>query len=122
MKRQGQLIYNSKKWQRVRKAYLESKNYICERCGKPATIVHHKTHLTAANVTNGAIAYDFENLEALCQDCHNAEHEHFEKIGAVFTASGNVVDYHENQNTREFSAAKSIIEQMNFNPPHLPTK
>ena len=80
MKRQGQKVYNSRKWRRIRKAYLESVNYICERCGKPASVVHHKTYLTEANSFDGSIAYDFNNLEALCQDCHNAEHEHFIKL------------------------------------------
>lgn len=52
---------------------------LCERCKaqgkyKPAEIVHHKTHLNAENVNDPRIAYGFENLEALCLDCHNAEH------------------------------------------------
>lgn len=38
-------------------------------------IVHHKEHLTADNIGNDKIAYDFNNLELLCIDCHNAEHK-----------------------------------------------
>ena len=112
MKRQGQKVYNSKKWLRVRKAYMQSKNYICERCGEPATICHHKKYLTAENVSNAEIAYNFENLECLCQACHNLEHEHFQQIGAVFTASGDVVNFRESKATQNFKAAREAIEKI----------
>lgn len=112
MKRQGQKVYNSRKWRRIRKEYLESKNYICERCGKPATICHHKTYLTESNVTDGLTAYDFSNLESLCQDCHNLEHEHFQRLGAVFTTSGNISKVNESKEIREFENAKAAIEKL----------
>lgn len=113
----GQKVYNARKWRRVRKAYLESKNYICERCGKPAQIVHHKKYLTAENANDSNIAYNFDNLEALCQDCHNIEHEHFTKSGAVFTDGGDVVGVHTDKATQEFISARKKIASMDFNPP-----
>ena len=72
-------FYKSGAWKSAQRAYMKKANGICERCKakgiiKPAHIVHHKTHLTADNVKNAAIAYGFSNLEALCFDCHNAEH------------------------------------------------
>lgn len=67
-------FYKSKQWQRTREAFLSCRHFICERCGKPATIAHHKTYLTAENLSDPSISLSFENLEALCQDCHNAEH------------------------------------------------
>lgn len=112
MKRAGQKVYDSRKWRRVRKSYLESKNYICERCGQPATIVHHKKYLTESNVDNAEIAYNFENLEALCLACHNLEHEHFQQVGAVFSASGNVVYARETKEILEFKAARAAIEKI----------
>lgn len=114
MKRQGQKVYNSRKWRRVRKAYLESQNYLCERCGQPARIVHHKKYLTAENASDNEIAYDFDNLEALCQNCHNTEHEHFEKVGAVFTKKGDVSYCYESKELQDFQAAKSAIAKMDF--------
>lgn len=112
MKRQGQRVYDSKKWRRVRKAYLASKNYICERCGEPANIVHHKKYLTVDNASDADIAYNFENLECLCQACHNSEHEHFQQVGAVFTSKGDVAKVRESKATQNFKAARAAIEKI----------
>ena len=72
-------FYKSQAWKNTQRDYMKLANGICERCKakgiiKPAYFVHHKTHLTADNVKIAAIAYGFNNLEALCFDCHNAEH------------------------------------------------
>lgn len=68
-------FYNSKAWEDCRLAFMRSKFFICERCGGAATIAHHKTYLTPANINNPDITLNWENLEALCQDCHNKEHQ-----------------------------------------------
>lgn len=85
-------FYRSREWRRVRAAYLESVNRICERCGRPAVIVHHKRYLDAANVHDPAVSLSFDNLEALCRECHNREH--FEgrscEPGLYFDAQGNL--------------------------------
>lgn len=81
-------FYHSRAWKRLSRAFLLSRNYICERCGKPAEIAHHKKHLTAANVLDPDISLNPANLEALCMDCHNAEH--FGQGGA--TAAGLAFD------------------------------
>ena len=67
-------FYHSTAWKRLSRAFLLSKNYICERCGQPAEIAHHRRYLTAENVLNPDISLNPDNLEALCRDCHNAEH------------------------------------------------
>lgn len=72
-------FYNSKAWQRCRSEYLSSVGGLCERCEKkgiirPAKIVHHKEYIDVTNVTDPMILLSFDNLEALCMDCHNAEH------------------------------------------------
>jgi len=41
---------------------------------RPARVVHHKEYITAANVTDPKMLLAYDNLEALCQDCHNQEH------------------------------------------------
>jgi hypothetical protein len=60
---------------------MASKSYVCERCGGPAGIAHHKTHLTAANIADPAISLNPALLECLCIECHNTEH--FGSGGAV---------------------------------------
>ena len=68
-------FYKTKRWEKTRNAYFAHANGICERCKeKVGKIVHHNIHLTNANVNDLDIAYGFDNLELLCQDCHNAEH------------------------------------------------
>ena len=85
-------FYNSKKWKDVQALYRQSKYGICERCGKPnGTIVHHKTYLTEDNISDVNVSLAFDNLELLCQECHNNEHLKKNKAvrsGLRFTAEG----------------------------------
>lgn len=72
-------FYKSARWVKCRDAYFNRVHGLCERClangqYEPAKIVHHKIHLNRSNYKDAAIAYGFDNLEALCQDCHNKEH------------------------------------------------
>ena len=67
-------FYQSKAWKETRLSYLKYKHYECERCGKGAKIVHHKVHLTPKNINDLSVSLMWDNLEALCQDCHNKEH------------------------------------------------
>ena len=83
-----QEFYHSRAWKRLSRAFLLSRNYICERCGKPAEIAHHRKYLTAANVLDPDVSLNPANLEALCMECHNAEH--FGQGGA--TAAGLAFD------------------------------
>ena len=76
MKPWAEQFYNSEAWHACRDAFLQSKGYLCERCSTPhnpvvAKIAHHKTYLTKQNVNDPNIALSWNNLEALCQDCHN---------------------------------------------------
>jgi 5-methylcytosine-specific restriction endonuclease McrA len=67
-------FYESKSWRDCREGYLISCQYICERCGGIAVIVHHKKRITPGNIGDAFVALSHDNLEALCQDCHNKEH------------------------------------------------
>lgn len=72
-------FYNSMIWRKTKKSFLHYKNNLCERCLKsgiitPATLVHHKKYITPENIHNTDITLNYNNLEALCQDCHNKEH------------------------------------------------
>ena len=84
-------FYQSKTWQDCRKSYLITKHYTCERCTGIAKIVHHKTPLTPENIQDLTIALGHENLEALCQTCHNTEHHgRYEPRRYAFDPAGNV--------------------------------
>lgn len=76
-------FYKSSKWLKCRAAFLAGRFYICERCGRPATIAHHKRHITPENVSDPNVTLNFDNLEALCVECHNKEH-----FGTGSTAPG----------------------------------
>lgn len=72
-------FYKSQAWKRCRANYIRSRDGLCERClaagiYKPGKVVHHRVHLTDDNVSNPTVSLNPENLELLCQDCHNAEH------------------------------------------------
>ena len=43
-------FYKSKEWAQTRDAYMVAQHYLCERCGEPAKIVHHKIWLTPKNI------------------------------------------------------------------------
>ena len=64
-----------------------AKNHICERCQDLALIVHHKIELTPANINDPTIALSHDNLEALCQTCHNKQHKTAAKSQPRYTFS-----------------------------------
>ena len=75
-------FYKTREWKDCRTGYLDKVNHLCERCLAnglyvPARFVHHKIYLTRENYKHPEISLNFDNLEALCFDCHN--NEHFEK-------------------------------------------
>jgi len=86
-------FYKSKAWQEVRQAYFIYRHGICERCGKPADIVHHKIYLTPENINDPSISLNFDNLELLCIDCHNKEHSSKLPLadGLTFDEQGNII-------------------------------
>lgn len=94
-------FYNSKAWQRTRDAYISSKFGICERCGQPnSKQVHHKKWLTPDNINDPEITLSFDNLELLCDVCHQKEHH--EKYSATvwglrFDENGDLVKVNEDR-------------------------
>jgi 5-methylcytosine-specific restriction endonuclease McrA len=56
-------------WRVIRKRYLEQVGGQCEGCGIPAVEVHH-LHPVAA----GGAIHAFDNLMAVCKDCHENMH------------------------------------------------
>ena len=79
MKAWAERFYNSKAWRYCRKTFLQTKDYNCERCGTIddpifADVAHHRIYLTRENINDPGISLSWNNLEALCQKCHNEEH------------------------------------------------
>jgi len=73
------VFYKSWPWRRCRDGYLKSVGGLCERCLKaglivPADQVHHKIRLTLDNLNNPAVTLNWDNLMALCSDCHHEIH------------------------------------------------
>ena len=73
-------FYSSKAWQECRNEYIKTVHYLCENCMrkgiyKPAEIVHHKIELTPMNIDNPELTLGFDNLEAVCRECHSEYHD-----------------------------------------------
>ena len=79
MKDYAKDFYQSEAWKTARLAYLKKAGGLCELClekglYKPGVIVHHKEHITPENITDESITLSFDNLQLVCQDCHNQIH------------------------------------------------
>ena len=76
----GHPFYSSARWLRTRDDYLSCVHYMCETvgCGRPAQQVHHIDPLTEEDYfVNYEKCYGFDNLRALCRDCHNRQEGHW---------------------------------------------
>lgn len=67
-------FYKSAAWRQCKDGYLKTQDYICERCNGPAKIVHHKRYIDSNSINDSTVTLAWDNLEALCQDCHTREH------------------------------------------------
>lgn len=73
-------VYNTTTWRKLRLFYLQE-HPLCEICkekGKltPAVEVHHKVEIDRGQtlMEKKTIGYDYNNLQALCKDCHHEHH------------------------------------------------
>lgn len=88
-----QRLLNDRRWRELRIAYLRE-HPLCERCireGKaagvpegyitPAIDVHHRVPVETAKTLHEMerLAYDWNNLEALCIPCHSRTHREMGK-------------------------------------------
>ena len=88
-----QRLLNDRRWRELRIAYLRE-HPLCERCireGKaagvpegyitPAIDVHHRMPVETAKTLQEMerLAYDWNNLEALCIPCHSRTHREMGK-------------------------------------------
>lgn len=80
MKEYAKDFYQSVAWKRTRQTVIKRANGLCERCRAaglyvPGVIVHHKKYITPGNIHDVGVTLNPENLEYLCEDCHNKEHK-----------------------------------------------
>ena len=80
-----QRLLNSKRWKMLRQEYLRA-HPLCERCKaeghvRSAIDVHHKVPVESAHTIQEMeqLAYDWNNLQALCIPCHMKTHKEMGK-------------------------------------------
>ena len=74
-------LMNSREWRQLRMEKLRA-NPLCERClaeydrAVPARVVHHIKPIEDTNdeMESRRRAFDFDNLQSLCFECHRAIH------------------------------------------------
>lgn len=90
-------FYSSAAWQSCRNEYMKCAHYLCEDClargiYKPAKEVHHIEELTPMNIHRPEIALNFDNLVALCKECHKARHSARGRgVRYVFGENGEII-------------------------------
>lgn len=102
-------FYKSKAWEDVRKTVWLKQNLLCNRCHRPVYvdglstyipkerrlkgIVHHKQYLNDSNIYDINLTLNMDNLEGLCQECHNRIHfsTNSTRDGVHFDENGNLV-------------------------------
>nr|WP_152623361.1 HNH endonuclease [Aneurinibacillus migulanus] len=74
--KEAKRFYDSAAWRKCRDYVLKRDNYLCQPCLKqsmklkPADTVHHIKHFDEAP----ELALDPDNLECVCNACHNRLH------------------------------------------------
>lgn len=79
-RKERQKIYNTDRWRKLRLNYL-SQHPLCEECLKKGIIrsakdIHHIISFMTTDdmCERERLAFDSSNLQALCRECHNKEH------------------------------------------------
>lgn len=78
MRNLRQKAYQNTKWRKMRDTYMHE-HPICEECLKqgkvtPAEDIHHKRSPFQKGEVNWNLLLDYNNLEAVCKDCHGRIH------------------------------------------------
>ena len=94
MKEFAKKFYASQKWKRCRNLFIGERvvtdGGLCQRCHTvPGAIVHHRVYLTPANINDPEISLSFRNLEYLCHECHDREHN--SRLRVRFDENGRVI-------------------------------
>lgn len=102
-------FYETKAWKTVRRNVWLKQKLLCNRCHRPVYvygitdyipkgarlkgIVHHKVYLNSTNIYDTNITLNEDNLEGLCIDCHNKEHNQSEvtRSDLMFDENGDLI-------------------------------
>lgn len=68
-------FYNSWPWRKLRKRFLES-NPLCKHCDAIGVITKAKVADHIVRINAGGEALDEDNLQPLCESCHNRKSAH----------------------------------------------
>ena len=70
-------FYRSKEWRTLSRTYLQAARYVCEAglvgCSKVAVETHHIKPIQTEEGWD--LRLDWDNLEAVCINCHNGRHQ-----------------------------------------------
>ena len=98
MKEWAENFYTGSAWRKCRESFISKRvgidGGLCQRCRQRlGYIVHHRIELTPENIGDPDIALCHENMEFLCLECHNEEHEVFQPAErkVLFDDNGNVI-------------------------------
>ena len=111
MKEYAKDFYTGKQWKKISRLYMARQHYVCERCGGGGIgkICHKKKNKTPRNIHKTAITRSIDNLECLCQECHNQEHS-AKMSRAIFDGDGNMTGVQESAEVREYKKALEAIK------------
>lgn len=76
-------FYRTEEWYRVAEQIKLESGGKCAKCGvivpdwRRLIVHHYKIHLTQENMKDASISLNRNNLQAVCFDCHNKEHNRF---------------------------------------------
>jgi len=75
-------FYTSRTWRKFRELVITRSEGMCSKCHKvfPDTSqleVHHKKYLKNDDYNKPELAYNLDNVEVICHECHNKEHSRF---------------------------------------------
>lgn len=117
-------FYKSKAWKNAREQAIMKANGLCERCKakgiyKPGYIVHHKKHITPGNINDKNITLNVNNLEYVCEDCHNKEHKAKGNDRYCFDSNGNILPPKQttppsNQNLRAGERTEGVTSKKRY--------
>ena len=97
-KEYAKAFYNSKAWVKCKNSYIASVYGVCEECLRRGQlnngwIVHHKIPIKPQNINDPNITLNHDNLEYLCQDCHNRTHGNaVTRDDVTFDDEGNLIE------------------------------
>jgi len=84
-------FYGSHRWTKCRNAYFVAVYGLCEKCGAPGEIVHHKEPICLNDLKHNIDkVFGWDNLELVCRQCHELAHS--KRIdGLTFDDNGDIV-------------------------------